>query len=116
MLAGSFFTPQDPQFQTGVYPLHVPSYTTIDLNLRYAVTPKLTLTGGILNLTDELPPYDPGFSATDLYDFSQYDVRGIQYRVGFQYKLYSGRGCPNPNGPFGARFSLTERIGMATNV
>lgn len=87
LLPGSFFTPQDPRFQTGTYPRKVPSYTTLDLFARYNVTSKLSVSGSILNVTDELPPYDPGFTTTNLYDFSQYDVRGRQFRVGVQYKF-----------------------------
>jgi iron complex outermembrane receptor protein len=88
LLPGSFFTPQDPRFQTGTYPETIPSYTTLDLRAQYKVTPKLTVTGAILNVTNELPPYDPGFSTTYLYDFSQYDLRGRQFRVGVQYRFF----------------------------
>jgi iron complex outermembrane receptor protein len=87
LLPGSFFVPQDPRFQTGTYPDRVPSYTTLDLYGRYNFTPMLQVFGAILNVTDEVPPYDPGFSATFLYDFSQYDVRGIQFRLGVNYKF-----------------------------
>lgn len=87
LLLGSFFTPQNSRFQTGTYPDKVPSYTTLDLFMRYSVTPKLTLTGSILNVTNELPPYDPGFSTTYIYDFTQYDLRGRQFRIGAQYKF-----------------------------
>jgi len=41
----------------------------------------------VLNANNRKPPYDPGFSSTFLYDFSIYDVRGRQYRLGFTYKL-----------------------------
>jgi iron complex outermembrane recepter protein len=87
LLAGSFFTPQDPRFQTGTYPDKVPSYTTLDLFGRYTITPNFTVSASILNITDETPPYDPGFSSTFMYDFTQYDVRGRQYRVGLNYKF-----------------------------
>jgi len=87
LLAGSFFVPQDPRFQTGTYPNKVPSYTTLDLFARYSVTPNLNISAAILNVTDEVPPYDPGFSPTNLYDFSQYDLRGIQFRLGVNYKF-----------------------------
>ena len=39
------------------------------------------------NLLDKKPPYDPGFSTTNLYDFSLFDIRGRQIRLGFVYKL-----------------------------
>jgi iron complex outermembrane recepter protein len=87
LLAGSFFTPQHPLFQTGTYPLRVPSYTTLDLFARYNVTPNLTVSGAILNVTDEVPPYDPGFHSTFIYDFTQYDIRGRQYRLSVNYKF-----------------------------
>ena len=87
LLAGSFFTPQDPLFQTGTYPVKVPSYTTLDLFGRYNINPNLYVFGSIVNVTDETPPYDPGFSATFNYDFSQYDPRGRQYRLGVNYKF-----------------------------
>jgi len=87
LLPGSFFTPQDPRFQTGTYPERVPSYTTLDLFGRYNFTPMLQVFGSIINVTDETPPYDPGFSTTQIYDFSQYDVRGIQFRIGVNYQF-----------------------------
>ncbi|MGZ9075190.1 MAG: TonB-dependent receptor domain-containing protein, partial [Burkholderiaceae bacterium] len=87
LLAASFFTPQDPRFQNGTYPEKVPSYTTLDLYARYNITTNLSVNGAILNVTDEVPPYDPGFDPTGLYDFSQYDVRGIQFRIGVNYKF-----------------------------
>jgi iron complex outermembrane receptor protein len=87
LLAGSFFAPQDPRFQTGTYPAKVPSYTTVDLYARWSITPNLEVNGSVINVTDETPPYDPGFSSTFLYDFTQYDVRGRQYRLGVKYKF-----------------------------
>jgi iron complex outermembrane receptor protein len=87
LLAGSFFTPQHPLFQTGTYPVKVPSYTTLDLFARYNINPNLYVFGSIVNVTDETPPYDPGFSSTFIYDFTQYDPRGRQYRLGVNYKF-----------------------------
>ena len=87
LLPPSFFTPQDPRVQTGTYPENEPSYTTFDLFGRYTITPNFTVSASILNITDETPPYDPGFSSTFNYDFSQYDVRGRQYRIGLNYKF-----------------------------
>jgi iron complex outermembrane receptor protein len=89
-LAGSYFTPQDPRFQTGTYPEQVPSYTTIDLYGRYNFTPALSVNLAVLNVLDETPPYDPWGSSlggTYLYDPSLYDVRGRQFRVGVSYKF-----------------------------
>lgn len=87
LLPGSYFTKQDPRFQNGVYPNNVPSYTTLDLFAKYQVTKDLAISGAVLNVTNKTPPYDPGFSGTFLYDFSQYDIRGRQVRVGFTYKI-----------------------------
>ncbi len=86
-LPGSFFTRQDPRFQTGTYPAQVPSYTTFDLFGRYDITPNLRVSASVLNVFDETPPYDPGFTTTYFYDFTQYDVRGRQYRLGLTYKF-----------------------------
>ncbi len=73
--------------QTGTYPVKVPRYETYDLFARYDITPKFTISASVVNLTDEAPPYDPGFSATFLYDFSQHDIRGRQFRIGASYKF-----------------------------
>jgi iron complex outermembrane recepter protein len=87
LLPGSFFTPQDPRFQNQVYPERVPSYVTYDVYAKYQLTKNLQVNGAILNASDKTPPYDPGFSATFLYDFSIYDVRGRQFRVGLTWKM-----------------------------
>ena len=86
-MPGSFFVPGDPRFQNGVYPDQVPRYITYDIYAKYNITKNLAITGSIINFTDELPPYDPGFSSVNLHDFSQYDVRGRQFRLGVHYKL-----------------------------
>jgi iron complex outermembrane receptor protein len=89
-LTGDFFTPLDPRFQTGTYPEQVPSYTTLDLYGRYNFTPDLYVSAAILNVTDEVPPYDPWGSSlggTYLYDPALYDARGRQYRLGINYKF-----------------------------
>jgi iron complex outermembrane recepter protein len=83
----SYTVPQDPRFQTGVYPTRTPSYTTGDLNIRYQWTKDLVITGAILNVLDKTPPYDPDASTTTFYDFSQFDVRGRQFRLGMTYKF-----------------------------
>jgi iron complex outermembrane recepter protein len=85
LLAGSFFAPGDPRFQTGVYPDRVGSRTTLDLFARYTINKNLSVAASVVNALDKLPPYDPGFSSTYNYDFSQYDVRGRQFRVGLTY-------------------------------
>ncbi len=87
LLAGSFFTRQDPRFQTGTYPVRVKSYETFDVFGRYNITPNLQVSASVLNIFDRPPPYDPGFSSTNIYDFSQYDVRGRVYRIGASYKF-----------------------------
>ncbi len=86
LLAGSFFTP-GTFGQTGTYPIRVPRYETYDVHVKFDITPKFSVTGAVVNIGDETPPYDPGFSATNLFDFSQYDVRGRQFRIGANYKF-----------------------------
>jgi iron complex outermembrane recepter protein len=87
LLPGSYFTPQDPRFQNGTYPNRIESYTTLDLFGRWNVTPKISVSASINNVTDETPPYDPGASATFLYDFTQYSPFGRTYRVGATYRF-----------------------------
>lgn len=86
-LAASFFTPGGAVGQTGTYPRKTLSYTTLDLYARYAFTSKATISASLINALDNTPPYDPGFSSTFLYDFSQFDVRGRQFRLAFNYKF-----------------------------
>ena len=87
LLPGSYFAPQDPRFQNGTYDAKIDSYTTFDLFGRWNVTPKISVTASINNVTDETPPYDPGVSATFLYDFTQYSPFGRTYRVGATYRF-----------------------------
>jgi iron complex outermembrane recepter protein len=87
LLDGTRFIPQDPRFQNGVYPDQVPRYITYDIYAKYNITKNLSISGSIINFTDKLPPYDPGFSSVDLYDFSQYDIRGRQFRLGVRYAM-----------------------------
>ena len=86
-LAGSFYTPGDPRFQNQVYPERVPSYVTYDVFAKYQITKNLSIAGSVVNIDNKMPPYDPGFSATFLYDFSIYDPRGRQYRLGLTWKM-----------------------------
>ena len=86
-LGASFFAPQDPRFQNGVYPDRVNHYRTVDLFARYNINKNFSINGAILNAEDKTPPYDPGFSATNLYDFSLFDIRGRQYRLGLKYTM-----------------------------
>lgn len=51
------------------------------------MTKQLQASVGVLNVFDRLPPYDPGFSTTSLYDFSLYDVRGRQWRLTLRYTM-----------------------------
>jgi iron complex outermembrane receptor protein len=98
LLAASFFAPGCEHLspcpagttygQTGSYPTKVPSYTSLDLFGSWQVTPALQLNASIVNLTNEMPPYDPGFDATNNYDFTQYDIRGRTYRVGVKYRFF----------------------------
>jgi iron complex outermembrane receptor protein len=72
--------------QTGRLSRRAPSYTTFDLFARYNVTPSLTVNAGVINITDELPIYEPGISTTYFYDRTQaYDIRGRYFNVGLRY-------------------------------
>ncbi len=86
-LPGSYFAAQDPRFQTATYREKTPDYYTFDLFGRYQLTKNFSLSGSVVNVFDRKPPYDPGFSSTFLYDFSQFDVRGRQYRLNLTYKM-----------------------------
>ncbi len=87
LLPGSWFTQQDPQFQNSTYPEKIPHYRTLDLFGKYQFNKNLAFTLSVINAEDQKPPYDPGFSATSLHDFSIYDVRGRQIRIGLNYKM-----------------------------
>ena len=86
-LASSFYTPQDPAYQTGVYPSRVGYYKSFDLFGRYEINKNLKVSASIVNAGNAKPPYDPGFSGTFLYDFGTYDVRGRQFRVNVTWKM-----------------------------
>jgi len=77
--------PQDPRFQNSVYPDRVPMYSTYDFFARYNLTKNLTISGAILNVHDRKPPYDPAF--TELYDWTQYDLRGRRVSLGLTWKM-----------------------------
>ncbi|MDQ6683869.1 MAG: TonB-dependent receptor, partial [Pseudomonadota bacterium] len=83
---GSFFTAQDPRFQNGVLPNKTADYVTLDVFGSYAITKNFTLSGSILNAFNRHPPYDPGFSTTYFYDFSQFSVEGRKVRLNVNYK------------------------------
>jgi iron complex outermembrane receptor protein len=87
LLAGSFFTPQDPRFQNQVYPDSIPSYITYDLFASYDITKNLKVFGAILNVANQQPYFDPGFSSTSNFDFSIFDPRGRQFRLGVTWKM-----------------------------
>jgi iron complex outermembrane receptor protein len=87
LLPGSYFAQQDPRFQNGTYPDRVPTYITYDFFASYQLTKNLKISGSVINFNNKLPPYDPGASSTFLYDFSVYDPRGRQFRLGLTYKM-----------------------------
>jgi len=87
LLPGSYYTAQDPRFQTGTYGEKLGSRTTIDLFGSYEFNNKLKVSASVINVANVLPPYDPGASSTYLYDFTQYDVRGRAYRMNLTYKF-----------------------------
>ncbi|MGE8234375.1 MAG: TonB-dependent receptor [Stenotrophomonas sp.] len=66
----------------------VASYSQFDLYLGYTGIDKLTVYAKVQNIGDRQPPYDatfPGVRAP--YDFSQYDLRGRYYTLGFDYRF-----------------------------
>jgi len=66
----------------------VDAYNQFDLYLGYTGLEQLTVYAKVQNLSDEEPPYDaafPGIRAP--YDFSQYDLRGRYFTVGFDYRF-----------------------------
>ncbi|MGE8227132.1 MAG: TonB-dependent receptor domain-containing protein, partial [Stenotrophomonas sp.] len=66
----------------------VASYSQFDLYLGYTGIDKLTVYAKVQNIDDRQPPYDatfPGVRAP--YDFSQYDLRGRYYTLGFDYRF-----------------------------
>ena len=87
-LAATFFSDaNDPRFQNGAYRARIAPYYSYDISARYNITKNLTLSAAVVNVFNKVPPYDPGFSSTFLYDFSIYDVRGRQARINLGYKL-----------------------------
>jgi iron complex outermembrane receptor protein len=87
-LAASYNQIQSPAFQTGLYGPENPSNTTLDLFVRYRTANKWSVSLSVINALNKLPPYNPGPSATFLYDFTQFDVRGRQLRLGGTYKFW----------------------------
>lgn len=66
----------------------VASYSQLDLYLGYEGIERLTVYAKVQNLGDRTPPYDatfPGVRAP--YDFTQYDLRGRYFSVGFDYRF-----------------------------
>ena len=86
-LPASYFAPQNPNFQTGTYRLKTPDFYTFDLYGSYQINKNFMVAASVVNMFDRRPPYDPGFSTTFLYDFSQFDVRGRLYRLSVNYKM-----------------------------
>ncbi|MDQ1094697.1 iron complex outermembrane receptor protein [Xanthomonas sacchari] len=72
----------------GAVQSRVDHYDQFDLYLGYRGSDRLTVYAKIENLADERPPYDasfPGIRAP--YDFTQYDLRGRYFTVGFDYRF-----------------------------
>ena len=66
----------------------VDAYNQLDLYLAWSGIDKLTLYAKVENLLDEAPPHDasfPGIRAP--YDFTQYDLRGRYFQLGFDYRF-----------------------------
>ena len=87
LLPGSFFTPGQEPFQTGVYPDKTSDYYTIDLYGSYQFTKNLKVGISVINALNRRPPYDPGIDATNVYDVSSFDVRGRLIRAALTYKM-----------------------------
>ncbi|QJR10314.1 Vitamin B12 transporter BtuB [Usitatibacter rugosus] len=83
----SYMVPQDPQFQNGIYPEKVRHFRTVDIYARYNLNKNFQINASLVNAEDKTPPYDPGFSTTNLYDFSLFDIRGRQWRLGLKYTM-----------------------------
>ncbi len=82
-LPGSYFAPSATQ--NGVYPDRVSHYRTVDVYASYMVNKNLTVSASILNVENAKPPYDPAWST--FFDYSVFDVRGRQVRLGLTYKM-----------------------------
>ncbi|MHC9084227.1 TonB-dependent receptor plug domain-containing protein [Luteimonas sp. RIT-PG2_3] len=66
----------------------VDAYEQFDLYLGWKGIEGLTLYAKVENLLDEAPPYDASFPGVRApYDFSQYDLRGRYFQVGFDYRF-----------------------------
>ena len=66
----------------------VDAYDQLDLYAGWSGIEGLTLYAKVDNILDEEPPHDasfPGIRAP--YDFSQYDLRGRYFQVGFDYRF-----------------------------
>ncbi|MEN5117541.1 TonB-dependent receptor [Luteimonas sp. TWI662] len=66
----------------------VDAYDQFDLYFAWSGIERLTLYAKVENISDETPPHDasfPGIRAP--YDFSQYDLRGRYFQVGFDYRF-----------------------------
>ncbi|PVM88411.1 TonB-dependent receptor [Caulobacter radicis] len=66
----------------------VDAYDQVDLYVGWSGFKKVTIYAKVENVFDEAPPHDanfPGIRAP--YDFSQYDLRGRYFQVGFDYRL-----------------------------
>ena len=86
-LPASYFAPQSPAFQSGVYRAKTPDYYTFDLYGSYQINKNFMVSASVVNMFNRKPPYDPGFSSTFLYDFSEFDVRGRLVRLNLTYKM-----------------------------
>jgi iron complex outermembrane receptor protein len=66
----------------------VDAYDQVDAYLGYSGFKRFTIYAKVENLFNEAPPHDanfPGIRAP--YDFSQYDLRGRYFQVGFDFSL-----------------------------
>lgn len=82
-LPGSYYTPSPTQ--NGVYPERISHYRTLDLFGRYQVNKNISVTASVINVEGTKPPYDPAWST--FFDYTLYDVRGRQIRLGLSYEM-----------------------------
>ena len=67
----------------------VDSYLELGLRGTYNITEKANIAAGIINLTDEEPPFSEVASGGwPWFDQSLYDARGTRYYVNFNYDFF----------------------------
>ena len=87
LLPATYFSDtNDPRFQNGAFRQRLSAYYSYDVFGRYSLTKNVTLSASVVNLFNKMPPYDPAYGTT-LFDYTEYDVRGRQFRINLGYKM-----------------------------